>query len=65
MDGEAITIELQKKCPLPEDDERTVRFENIARSTKLRQGRGDIEMRGDADTLPFAMEVMQKGKQCK
>lgn len=42
---------------LPED-ERTFRFENIARSTKFRQGRGDIRMRGDADII----EVVQKGK---
>lgn len=45
---------------LPED-ERTFGFD-IARSTKWRQGRGDMRFRGDADTLPFAMEVLQKGK---
>lgn len=45
VDGEAITIEPKEMSMtvrasfLPEDDARTGRFENIARSTKLKEGR--------------------------
>lgn len=70
MDGEAITIEPKEMFMtvrvslLPEDDARNGRFENIARPSKLKSGRGLYKNERGCFTLCNGRNAAKKDLVC-